>query len=52
MGRYNFSAGEARNSQDLNVVTSGEAVEAYAAHWQARQGVSVRYVDASEWCEH
>jgi hypothetical protein len=37
----------AHNSEDLNVVTSPEVAEAYAAHWQARQAVSVRFGDAS-----
>jgi hypothetical protein len=41
----------ARNSEDLNVVTSPEVAAAYAAHWQARQAVSVRFADASQWCE-
>jgi phosphatidylserine/phosphatidylglycerophosphate/cardiolipin synthase-like enzyme len=50
MGSYNFSAA-AHNSEDLNVVTSPEVAEAYAAHWQARQAVSVRFADASEWCQ-
>jgi len=49
MGSYNFSAGAARNSEDLNVVTSLEVAETYAKHWQARQAVSVRFADGSEW---
>jgi phosphatidylserine/phosphatidylglycerophosphate/cardiolipin synthase-like enzyme len=49
MGSYNFSAGAAFNSEDLNVVTSPEVAEAYAAHWQARR--AVRFAEASEWCE-
>jgi phosphatidylserine/phosphatidylglycerophosphate/cardiolipin synthase-like enzyme len=36
MGSYNFSAGAAWNSEDMNVVTSAEVAEAYAAHWRAR----------------
>ena len=51
IGSYNFSAAAARNSEDLNVVTSPEVAEAYAAHWQARQAGAVRFADASEWCE-
>jgi hypothetical protein len=38
------------DSEDLHVVTSPEIAEAYAAHWRARQAVSVRFADASEWC--
>jgi hypothetical protein len=51
MGSYNFSAGAAWNSEDMNVVTSAEVAEAYAAHWQARQAGAVRFADGSEWCE-
>ena len=51
MGSYNFSAAAARNGEDLNVVTSPEVAAAYAAHWRARQAVSVRFADAAAWCE-
>lgn len=50
-GSYNFSAGAARNSEDLKVVTSPEVAAAYAAYWLVRQAVSVRFADASEWCQ-
>jgi phosphatidylserine/phosphatidylglycerophosphate/cardiolipin synthase-like enzyme len=50
-GSYNFSAGAAWNSEDLNVVTSPEVAEAYAAHWQVRQAGAVRFADASRWCQ-
>jgi hypothetical protein len=49
MGSYNFSAGAAWNSEDLDVVTWPEVAEAYAPHWQARQAGAVRFADASEW---
>jgi PLD-like domain len=49
-GSYNFSAGAARNSEDLNVVTSPEVAAGYAAHWRARQAISVRFADAADWC--
>jgi len=51
MGSYNFSAAAARDTEELNVVTSPEVAEAYAAHWQARQAISVRFADAAEWCQ-
>lgn len=51
MGSYNWSKGAASNSEDLNVVTSPEVAETYAKHWQARQGVSIRFADASQWCQ-
>src|SRR5271166_1587424 len=50
MGSYNWSAGAAWNSEDMNVVTSAEVAEAYAAHWHARQAGAVRFAKASEWC--
>jgi phosphatidylserine/phosphatidylglycerophosphate/cardiolipin synthase-like enzyme len=50
MGSYNFSAGAAVDSEDLNVVTSEEVAEAYATHWRARQAISVRFSDRAEWC--
>jgi phosphatidylserine/phosphatidylglycerophosphate/cardiolipin synthase-like enzyme len=51
MGSYNFSAGAAFNSEDLNVITSPEIAEAYAVHWQARLAGAVRFTDASQWCQ-
>jgi phospholipase D len=50
MGSYNFSAGAARNSEDLNLVTSPEVAETYVKHWEARRRVSVRFAGRSEWC--
>jgi phosphatidylserine/phosphatidylglycerophosphate/cardiolipin synthase-like enzyme len=50
MGSYNWSKGGAFNSEDMNVVTWSEVAETYAKHWQARQTVSVRFADASQWC--
>jgi phosphatidylserine/phosphatidylglycerophosphate/cardiolipin synthase-like enzyme len=50
MGSYNLSAGAARNSEDLNVLTSSQVASAYGKHWQARQGVSIRFGGASERC--
>jgi len=48
MGSYNFSASAARDSEDLNVVTSPEVAETYARHWQARQAGAIRFADASD----
>jgi phosphatidylserine/phosphatidylglycerophosphate/cardiolipin synthase-like enzyme len=50
MGSYNWSKGAASNSEDLNVVTSPEVAETYARHWQARQALSIRFADGSQWC--
>lgn len=48
VGSYNFSAGAAWNSEDLNVVTSPEVAETYTAHWRARQADAVRFANASD----
>jgi len=48
MGSYNFSAGAALDSEDLNITTSEEVADAYARHWQARQAGSVRFGDRAE----
>ena len=45
---YNFSAGAALDSEDLNITTSEEVADAYARHWQARQAGSVRFGDRAE----
>ena len=50
MGSYNFSAGAAWNSEDLNIVTSPAVAEAYTAHWQARMARAVRFNGRAEWC--
>jgi hypothetical protein len=50
MGRYNLSAGAARNSEDLNVVTSPEVAVAYGEALAGPAGVSIRFGDTSERC--
>ena len=50
MGSYNFSAGAAWNSEDMNIVTSPAVAEAYAAHWQSRLARAVHFAGAAEWC--
>jgi phosphatidylserine/phosphatidylglycerophosphate/cardiolipin synthase-like enzyme len=51
MGSYNWTKGAARNSEDLNVVTSPEVAETYEAHWQARRAGSVPFTNAADWCQ-
>jgi phosphatidylserine/phosphatidylglycerophosphate/cardiolipin synthase-like enzyme len=46
MGSYNFSAGAAFNSEDMNIVASAEVAEAYAAHRRARLAGAVPFADA------
>ena len=50
LGATIFWAGAAWNSEDMNVVTSAEVTEAYAAHWQVRVFGAVRFGDAADWC--
>jgi phosphatidylserine/phosphatidylglycerophosphate/cardiolipin synthase-like enzyme len=50
MGSYNWTAGAARNSEDLNLVSSPTVAAAYAAHWRDRLAVSVRFVRREDWC--
>ena len=49
-GSYNFSAGAARNSEDLNLVTSPQVADAYSVHWWARKAIAVPFGEASRWC--
>jgi phosphatidylserine/phosphatidylglycerophosphate/cardiolipin synthase-like enzyme len=43
MGSMNWTAGAARNSEDLNLVASAGVAAAYSAHWQDREAVSVPF---------
>jgi hypothetical protein len=46
VGSYNFSAGAAWNSEDMNIVTSPEVGEAY---WLSRLAGGVRFTGAAVW---
>jgi phosphatidylserine/phosphatidylglycerophosphate/cardiolipin synthase-like enzyme len=50
MGSYNWTAGAAQNSEDLNLVSSPTIAAAYAAHWRERLAVSVRFDRREDWC--
>jgi phosphatidylserine/phosphatidylglycerophosphate/cardiolipin synthase-like enzyme len=50
MGSYNWTRSAARNSEDLNRVTSPLVAAAYAARWQARAAVSVPFAGREGWC--
>ncbi len=50
MGSYNWTRNAARNSEDLNLVSSREVAAAYAAQWSTRQAVSVRFAAREDWC--
>ena len=50
MGSYNWTAGGAQNSVDLNLVSSPTVAAAYVAHWRERLAVSVRFGRREDWC--
>ena len=49
-GSMNWTNGAARNSEDLNLVSSPTVAAAYAAHWHKRLAVSVRIDRREDWC--
>ena len=49
-GSMNWTATAARNSEDLNLISSETVAAAYAAHWQNRQAVSVPFTRREDWC--
>ena len=50
MGSYNWTAGAARNSEDLNLVASPVVGAAYAAHWRERLAISSPFNRREDWC--
>lgn len=50
MASYNFSAGAAWNSEDMNIITSTAVAEGYAAHWQLRLAGAVPFTGPAKWC--
>jgi phosphatidylserine/phosphatidylglycerophosphate/cardiolipin synthase-like enzyme len=50
MGSYNWTAGAARNSENLNLVASPIVGAAYAAHWRERLAVSSPFNRREDWC--
>jgi phosphatidylserine/phosphatidylglycerophosphate/cardiolipin synthase-like enzyme len=49
-GSYNWTRGAAKNSEDLNLVSSSTVAGAYATHWRQRMAASVQYLGRDEWC--
>jgi phosphatidylserine/phosphatidylglycerophosphate/cardiolipin synthase-like enzyme len=49
-GSYNWTRGAAANSENLNLISSPAVAAAYAAHWQQRLAVSVRFKGRDDWC--
>jgi phosphatidylserine/phosphatidylglycerophosphate/cardiolipin synthase-like enzyme len=50
MSSYNWTAGAAQNSDDLNLVSPPTVITAYANHWRERLAVSVRFDRREDWC--
>ena len=50
MGSDNWTAGAARNSEDLNLVASPAVAADYAAHWRERLAVSLPFNQRADWC--
>jgi phosphatidylserine/phosphatidylglycerophosphate/cardiolipin synthase-like enzyme len=49
-GSMNWTATAARNSEDLNLISSEAVAAAYTVHWQNRQAASVPFARREEWC--
>ena len=49
-GSMNWTAGAARNSEDLNLISSEAVAAAYTVHWQNRQAASVPFARREAWC--
>jgi phosphatidylserine/phosphatidylglycerophosphate/cardiolipin synthase-like enzyme len=49
-GSFNWSSNASKNSEDLNRLDSEAVAAAYAAHWKARQAVSLVYEGRQDWC--
>ena len=50
MGSYNWTRNAARNSEDLNLVSSHALAAAYAAQWRNRAAASVPFAGREDWC--
>jgi hypothetical protein len=50
MGSYNWTRNAARNSEDLNLVSSRALAAAYAEQWHDRLAVSVPFSSREDWC--
>ena len=50
MGSYNWTRNAARNSEDLNLVSSRALAAAYAEQWRSRLAVAVPFEGREDWC--
>ena len=51
-GSMNWTASAARNSDNLNLISSETVAAAYAAHWQHRLVASVPFSRREDWCRN
>jgi phosphatidylserine/phosphatidylglycerophosphate/cardiolipin synthase-like enzyme len=51
-GSMNWTATAARNSEDLNLISSETVAAAYTAHWQNRLVASVPFSRREDWCRN
>jgi phosphatidylserine/phosphatidylglycerophosphate/cardiolipin synthase-like enzyme len=49
-GSMNWTNRAARNSEDLNLISSAAVAAAYATHWRERLAVSVPFERREDWC--
>ena len=49
-GLMNWTASAARNSEDLNLISSEAVAAAYTAHWQNRLAASMPFARREAWC--
>jgi phosphatidylserine/phosphatidylglycerophosphate/cardiolipin synthase-like enzyme len=49
-GSMNWSRDAARNSENVNLVSSPAVAEAYASHWRLRLAGSVPFGNRDQWC--
>lgn len=50
MGSYNWTRSAARNSEDLNLVSSRAVAAIYAAQWRNRLTASTPFLGREDWC--
>jgi phosphatidylserine/phosphatidylglycerophosphate/cardiolipin synthase-like enzyme len=49
-GSRNWTNGAARNTEDLDLISSPTLAATYGAHWRERLAVSVRSERREDWC--
>jgi phosphatidylserine/phosphatidylglycerophosphate/cardiolipin synthase-like enzyme len=49
-GSLNWIMSAARNSEDVNLISSEAVAAAYTTHWQSRPAASVPFTRPDDWC--